>query len=177
MFTVTLNCIPSLQHWIHRLGLLPLPPTVPIFSSLQFSSIQFSHSVVSDSLRPREMQHARPPCPLLSPWGYGYARCHELLCMWSIPAPFSLRDSLFKLMSIESVMSSDHLILCCPFSSCPHSFPVSGFFPMSRLFTSGGQRIGASVSASVLLENNMRNETEPLYDTIHKKSTQNGLKA
>ena len=90
---------------------------------------------------------------------------------------FTISQSLLKLMSIESIMPPDHLILCCPFSSCPHSFPVSGFFPMSRLFTSGGQRIGASVSASVLLENNMRNETEPLYDTIHKKSTQNGLKA
>ena len=42
MFTVTLNCIPSLQVWIHRLGPLPLPPTVPSFSSAQFSSVQFS---------------------------------------------------------------------------------------------------------------------------------------
>ena len=62
MFTVTLNCIPSLQHWIHRLGPLPLPPTVP-----SFSSVQFSHLAVSDSLQPHEMQHTRPPCPSPTP--------------------------------------------------------------------------------------------------------------
>ena len=45
--------------------------------------------------------------------------------------------SLLKLMSIESVMPSNHLILCCPFSSCPQSFPASGSFPMSQLLTSG----------------------------------------
>ena len=59
-------------------------------------------------------------------------------------------QSLLKLMSIESVMSSNHLILCCPFSSCPQSFPASRSFPVSQLFTSGGQSIGVSASASVL---------------------------
>ena len=59
---------------------------------------------------------------------------------------FSISWSLLKLMSIESVMSSHHLILCCPFSSCPQSFPASGSFPMSWLFESGGQSIGASAS-------------------------------
>ena len=49
-------------------------------------------------------------------------------------------------MSIESVMPSNHLILCCPFSSCPQSFPASGSFPMSQLISSGGQSIGASAS-------------------------------
>ena len=58
--------------------------------------------------------------------------------------------SLLKLMSIESVMTSNHLIICCPFSSCLQSFPASGSFPMSQFFTSGGQSIGASASASVL---------------------------
>ena len=58
----------------------------------QFSSVQFSHSVVSDSLRPHELQHARPPCP--SP-------------------TITNSQSSPKLMSIESVMSSSHLILCC----------------------------------------------------------------
>ena len=57
--------------------------------------------------------------------------------------------SLLKLMSTESVMPSNHLILCVPFS-CLQSFPVSGSFPMSQFFTSSGQNIGASVSASVL---------------------------
>ena len=56
-----------------------------------------------------------------------------------------------KPKSIESVMPSNHLILCCPFSSCPKSFPASGSFPMSQLFASGGQSIGVSsfnISAS-----------------------------
>ena len=53
-------------------------------------------------------------------------------------------------MSIESVMTSNHLILFVPFSSCPQSFPASGSFPMSQLFRSGGQSIGVSASASVL---------------------------
>ena len=55
-----------------------------------------------------------------------------------------------KPMSIESVMPSNHLILCIPLSSCPQSFPASGSFQMSQLFTSGGQNIGVSASASVL---------------------------
>ena len=62
-------------------------------------------------------------------------------------------QSLFKLMSIESVMPSNHLILCHPLSSCLQSFPASGSFPMSQFFTSGDQSTGASASASVLLMN------------------------
>ena len=58
--------------------------------------------------------------------------------------------NLLKLMSIESMMSSNHLILVIPFSSCLQSFPASGSFPMSRFFESGGQSIGVSASASVL---------------------------
>ena len=61
--------------------------------------------------------------------------------------------NLLKFMSIESVMPSKHLILCCPFFSCPQSFPASGSFPMSQFYVSGGQNIGASVSASVLPKN------------------------
>ena len=59
-------------------------------------------------------------------------------------------QSLLKLMSIELVMLSSHLILCGPFSSCLQSFPTSGSFPMSPFFTSGGQSIGVSDSESVL---------------------------
>ena len=55
-----------------------------------------------------------------------------------------------KLMSIESMMPSNHLTSIIPFSSCPQSFPASGSFQMSQLFTSGGQSIGVSASASVL---------------------------
>ena len=58
--------------------------------------------------------------------------------------------SLLKLMPIESVMTSSHLILCLPFSSCPQSLPASGSFTVSQLFTWGGQSIGVSASASVL---------------------------
>ena len=58
--------------------------------------------------------------------------------------------SLLKLMSIESLMPSNNLILVIPFSSCLQSFPASGSFPMNQLFTSDGQSIGASPSASVL---------------------------
>ena len=64
------------------------------------------------------------------------------------PLSFTISRSLLKLTSIE--MPSNHLILCCPFSSRLQSLPASGSFPRSWLFTSGGQSIGASTSASVL---------------------------
>ena len=66
---------------------------------------------------------------------------------------FTISWSLLKLMSIESVIPSSHLILCHPFSSCLQSFPASGSFPMNWLFTSGGQSIGASALAPVLPKN------------------------
>ena len=66
---------------------------------------------------------------------------------------FTISQSLLKLMSIESVIPSSQLILCCPLSSCLQSFPISWSFLMSRFFTSAGQRIGASASASVLTMN------------------------
>ena len=62
-------------------------------------------------------------------------------------------QSLLKLMSIKSVMSSNHLTLCLPFSSCLQSFPASRSFPMSQFFKSGGQNFEVSASASVLLMN------------------------
>ena len=58
--------------------------------------------------------------------------------------------SLLKLMSITSVMPSNHLMLCRPFSSCLQPFPASGSFPMSQFFASGGKSIGASASSSLL---------------------------
>ena len=64
--------------------------------------------------------------------------------------PFTISRSLLKLKSIESVMPSNHLTVCCPLLPRPQSFPASGSFLMSWLFTSGGQSIGASASASVL---------------------------
>ena len=86
----------------------------------------FSHSVVSDSLRPHELQHARPPCPSPTP-GVHPNSCPST--QWCHPAVSS------------SVV---------PFSSCPQSFPASGSFPMSQFFASGGQSTGVSASASVL---------------------------
>ena len=62
-------------------------------------------------------------------------------------------QSLLKLMSIESVIPSNHLILCHPLLLLPQSFPASGSFSVSQFFTSGGQSIGVSASSSVLLVN------------------------
>ena len=91
-----------------------------------FHSVQFSSSVVSDSLWPHEPQHARPPCPLQTPGIYPNS-CP--LSRWYHPT-----------------ISSSFV----PFSSCPQSFPESGSFQMSQLFASGGQSIGASASTLVL---------------------------
>ena len=70
----------------------------------------------------------------------------------SMKASLSITNSqsLLKPMSTESVMPSNYLILCIPFSSCPQSFPASGSFPVNQLFTSCGQRIEVSASTSVL---------------------------
>ena len=89
-------------------------------------SDQISRSVVSDSLRPHESEHATPPCPSLTPGVYPNPRP---LSRWCHPA-----------ISFSVV----------PFSSSLQSFPASGSFQMSQLFTSGGQSIGVSASASVL---------------------------
>ena len=91
-----------------------------------FSSVQFSRSVMSDSLRPHEPQHTRPPYPSPTPGVYPNS-CP--LSWWCHPT------------------ISSSVIL---FSSHPQSFPASGSFPMSQLFTPGGQSIGVSASASVL---------------------------
>ena len=63
---------------------------------------------------------------------------------------FTISWCFAQLMPTDSVMPSNQLILCHPSSSCPQSFPASGSFPMSELFTSGGQSIGVSASTSVL---------------------------
>ena len=76
--------------------------------------------------------------------------CDPMDCsMPGLPVHHQLM-SLPELMSIESVMTSNHLILCHPLSSCLQSFPTSGSFQMSQLFTLGGQIIGVSASTSVL---------------------------
>ena len=92
----------------------------------QFSSVQFSCSIMSDSSWPHGMQHTRPPCPSPTP-GVHSDSCP--LSRWCHP----------------TISSS-----VVPFSCFPQSFPASGSFPMRQYFTSGGQSIGASTSASVL---------------------------
>ena len=90
-------------------------------------SVQFSCSVVSDSLWPRELQHARPPCPSQT------SRVYSNSCpssQWCHPT-----------ITQSSVV---------PFSSCPQSLPASGSFPVSQLFPWGSQSTGVSASASVL---------------------------
>ena len=90
------------------------------------SSVQFSCLVVSDSLWPQGLQHARPPCPSPAPGVY------------SNSGPLSRR-------SPPTILSS-----VIPFSSCLQSFPASGSFQMNQLFTSDGQSIRLSASSSVL---------------------------
>ena len=90
------------------------------------SSVQFSHSVVSDSLWPHGLQHARPPCPSPTPGVYPNS-CP--LSWWCHP----------------TISSS-----IVPFTSCPQSFPASGSFQMSQFFLSGAQGIGVSAPESVL---------------------------
>ena len=90
------------------------------------TSVQFSRSVVFDSLRPHEPQHARPPCPSPTPGVHPNPRP---LSQWCHP----------------TISSS-----VVPFSSCLQSFPASGSFQMSQLFASGSQSIGVSALASVL---------------------------
>ena len=101
-----------------------------LFSSLLWhdtssggSSVQFSHLVGSDSLRPPGLQHARLPCPS--------------------PTPGAYSDSWPSSQWCHPTISS-----CYPFSSCLQSFPESGSFPMSQFFTWDGQSIGVSASAS-----------------------------
>ena len=93
---------------------------------VNFTSVQFSCSVVSDSLWPHELQHAKPPCPSPTP------RIHPNPCplsWWCHPTISSSVD---------------------PFSSCPQSFLASGSFQMSQFFASRGQSIGVSASTSIL---------------------------
>ena len=109
-----------------ELGSHPASASRTHLEDVHVSSVQFSHSVMSDSLQPHEVQHARPPCPSPTP-GVHPNSCPS--SQWCHPA-----------------ISSSVI----PFSSCPQSLPASESFPMSQLFTWGDQSIGGSASASVL---------------------------
>ena len=117
--------------------------------SVQFSSVQFSRSVVSDSLRPHESQQARPPCPSPTP-GVHPNSCPS--SRWCHPAISS------------SVV---------PFSSCPQSLPASWSFPASQLFTWGSKSIGVSALASVLPMNTQN--WSPLWWTAWTSLQSKGL--
>ena len=121
MYLYILQFLYSLCWWTFRL--LPcLGYYKECCGEHQFSSVQFSRSLMSNSLRPHELQHARPPCPSPTPGVY------PNLCpssRWCHPA------------------ISSYVI---PFSSCPQSFPALRSFPMSQLFSWGGQSIGVSTS-------------------------------
>ena len=121
-FFLWLNYIPLCIYTTISLFIHPLVD-ISVFS---ISSVQFSHSVMSNSLQPHESQHTRPPCPSPTPGVYS-SSCPS--SWWCDPA-----------------ISSSVI----PFSSCPQSLPASGSFQMSQLFTWGGQSIGVSASASVL---------------------------
>ena len=99
------------------------------FQSMVLSSVQLSRSVVSNSLRPHELQHTRPPCPSPTPGVHSNSRPSS---RWCHPAISS------------SVV---------PFSSWPQSLPASESFPMSQLFAWGGPSTGVSASASFLPKN------------------------
>ena len=119
MLTYLKNCpaVFFLQHGVHHFCSTPWT---------SFSSVQFSQSVVSNSLWPHGLQHARPPCPSQTPRACSNS-C--LLSWWCHP---TISSSVF------------------PFSSCLQSFPASGSFPMNQFFASGGQSSGVSASTSRL---------------------------
>ena len=116
------------QNWVVSIGIIWLAKVKYYLCACNAKSlsVQFSHSVVSDSLRPHESQHARPPCPSPSP---GIHSDSHPSSQWCHPAISS------------SVV---------PFSSCPQSLPASESFPMTQLFAWGGQSTGVSALASLL---------------------------
>ena len=113
------------QQWTENLNFLDAELIFYLMLN-QIRSDQISPSVMSNTLPPHESQHARPPCPLLTPGLHSESRASS---QWCHPA-----------------ISSSVI----PFSSCPQSLPASGPFPMSQLFAWGGQSIGVSASASAL---------------------------
>jgi len=117
------------------------------------SSVQFSRSVVSDSLRPHEPQHARPPCPSPTPGVH--------------PNPCPLSQWCHPTISCSVV----------PFSSCPQPFPALGSFQMSQLFASGGQSTGVSASTSVLPMNTQDWSPLEKMDWLYLLAVQQTLKS
>ena len=124
-----LNCVLPSPLKTHLEVLTPSTSQCDLIGNRFFtevSSFQFSHSVMSNILRPHGMQHARLPCPS--------------------PTTEACSNSCQLSQRCHPTISSSVVL----FSSCLQSFPASGSFPISQLFTSGGQSIGVSTSTSVL---------------------------
>ena len=111
------------------------------------SSVQFSHSVVSNSLRPHELQHARPPCPSPTPGVHSNSSPSSRWC--------------------HPVISSSVI----PFSSCPQPLPASESFPVSQLSAWGGQRTGCLVGIS----NYLKQLCIPDSSSFHMVSTSGNI--
>ena len=129
LFSLSLNLLKS--RWFFQNPLTStarIPTGLALLVFLFFSGVylQFIQSVVSDSWRPHESQHSRPPCPSLIPVVH--------------PNPCPLSQWRYPTISSSVI----------PFSSCLQSFPRSGSFQMSQFFTSGGQSIGVSATTWVL---------------------------
>ena len=114
---------------------------VPLFSWFWLQMEDFNLTLaVRHFLSFPLIQSLSPVWLFATPWTAACQVSLSITDSWSSP----------KLMSIESVMPSNHLILCHPLFSCLQSFPASGSYPLSQFFASGDQSIGASLSASVL---------------------------
>ena len=116
------TCVPCIDRRILNYWIT----TEALMRTTCFSSVQFGRSALSESMRLQGLQHARPPCPS--------------------PTPGAYSDSCPLIRWCHANMSA----FVVPFSSCFQSFPASGSFQMSQSFTSCGQSIGVSASASVL---------------------------
>ena len=154
--------------------------TIPVFSACSLLFLMLDNHLIPHSLKcldpaicPCSIPTSCPHSPLLTQLlSHGYTPyiplpflCPLFFCCCSVAQlcptlcdpmhcraslSFTTSLSLLNLMSIESVMPSNHLVLCHPLLLMPLIFPASGYFPMSQLFASGGQSIGDSASASVL---------------------------
>ena len=130
-----------------------LSKAFPASIEIIISSVQLSHSVVSDSLRPHELQHARPRCPS--------------------PTPGVHSDSCPSRQWCHPAISSSVV----PFSSCPQSLPASESFPMSQLFSWGGQSPGVSFSFNISPSNEYPGPISLRMDWLDLLAIQGTLKS
>ena len=135
-------------------------PSSPLFFLLEYSCFAMLYWFLLCNEMTQLYVHISPlpRGPLSHPSQFSSVQSLSHVQLFATPwtaacqASLSIANSqnLLKLVSIESVMPSNNLILCHPLLLLPHSFPASGSFPMSQFFPSGGESIGVSASASVL---------------------------